>query len=98
MVNGDKGFFQWRFSPIEMLGFGFSIACVAVSITIWTVFTFQTKADAADSKVEFNDKIRGVTKDVDMLRSDLANVRSGVEAIGKDVSYIRGRLEPKSEK
>lgn len=98
MVNGDKDFFHWRFSPVEMLGFGFSIACVAVSITIWTVFTFQTKDDARGVKIEFEDKIKGVKNEVEGLRSELSNVRSGVESIGKDVSYIRGRLEPKTGK
>lgn len=83
-------FFDWRFSPVEMIGFGFSIATVAVSITLWSVSTFQSKQDAIEVRQQ-------IERRIDAIESQVNTMRQSLENVARDTSYIRGRLEPKSQ-
>lgn len=89
MDGAARGPMEWRFSIVETVGFGFSIACVTVAVTLWSVATFQTKEDALSAKAD-------VERQVQHLREEVATLRAGIDAVAKDVSYIRGRLEPKN--
>jgi hypothetical protein len=79
----------WRFNLGETLGFGFSLASVAVAITLWSVTNFQSKVDAAEEK-------HSMEKRIEAVEIQMVLVRSSVDSVAKDVSYIRGRLEPKT--
>lgn len=72
---------QWRLSLAETLAFGVSIAMLVYFITD----KFQSKDDA--TKLE---------KRVEKVELEISQVKEGINLISKDVSYIRGRLEPKS--
>ena len=52
---------------------------------------FQSKSDAEKMENDLKDWIRKV-------EADVSKVQSSLENIGKDVSYIRGRIEPKNSK
>lgn len=84
------GLLGLRFSPMEVLGGAFSLAAMAVSITLWSIATFQSKQDAVLIKAELEKRIESVEGEVQLMRQSL-------ESVAKDVSYIRGRIEPKSD-
>jgi hypothetical protein len=81
-------FIEWRFSPIETAGAAFSLASVCVGITLWSVSTFQSKVDAQEVKVHLEKRIENI-------EAQMATMRMSLEAVARDTSYIRGRLEPK---
>lgn len=89
MDSNNGRMMGWRFSIVEMVGFGFSVGAVTVAITLWSVSTFQTKVDAVAVKQDFD-------RQVESLKVEVATLRAGIDAVAKDVSYIRGRLEPKN--
>ena len=78
----------WRFNIIETVGFGFSLASVAVAITLWSMSNFQSRAEAEEAKRVTEAKISN-------LEAQMSQIRSNMDTISRDVSYIRGRLEPK---
>ena len=78
----------WRFSLVETAGFAFSLASVAVAITLWTVSTFQSKDEAKEIKAQLESRIVSIEAETRALRDSM-------NGVAKDVSYIRGRLEPK---
>lgn len=66
------------------------IAVVLVGAIIAVVDRFQTKADAAEA--------RGmVEKRLDALELQQGDMQNSLGAIAADVSYIRGRLEPRGK-
>lgn len=79
---------EWRFSIMETVSAALSLASLAVGITLWSMSTFQRKDDAVEMKAHLERRIDGV-------ESEMRNMRASVEGVAKDVSYIRGRLEPK---
>jgi hypothetical protein len=81
-------FIEWRFSPIETLGAAFSLASVAVGITLWSVSTFQSKVDAAEVRTHLE-------KRIESIEAQMTTMRASLEVVARDTSYIRGRLEPK---
>jgi hypothetical protein len=81
----------WRFSLAETAAFGFSLTSMSVAITLWTVGTFQSKEDAKEIKAQLEIRIQSIEQQTKELRNS-------VDGVAKDVSYIRGRLEPKNEK
>lgn len=83
-------FTSWRFSVIEAIGAAISLSSLAVGITLWSISTFQNKEDAIESKRMIEARIATVEDQVRMNRASL-------DAMAKDVSYIRGRLEPRLE-
>ena len=72
---------QWRLSLAETLSFGITIAVLVYFVTD----KFQSKEDA--QKLE---------RRVEKVETEISQVKEGINLISKDVSYIRGRLEPKS--
>lgn len=81
------GLLQWRLSLAETLAF----AATVVSITLWMLNFFQTKADANEWKDSMENR-------VGKIEVEISSIRGSMETIGRDVSYIRGRLEPKPER
>lgn len=81
-------FLEWRFSPIETVGAAFSLATMAVGITLWSVTTFQSKSDAAEMK--FN-----LERRIESIEAQMSTMRSSLEVVARDTAYIRGKLEPK---
>lgn len=73
---------QWRLSLAETLSFGVTIAVLVYFITD----KFQSKEDAM--KLE---------RRVEKVEAEISQVKEGINAISKDVSYIRGRLEPRGK-
>lgn len=67
----------------------FSVAAVAVSITIYFNNKFQSKSDADKVETDLKAWIRKV-------ETDVSKVQSSLERIAENVSYIRGRIEPKT--
>lgn len=66
----------------------FSVAAVAVSIAVYVSSKFQSKADADKVETDLKAWIRKV-------ETDVSKVQSSLERIAENVSYIRGRIEPK---
>jgi hypothetical protein len=79
---------EWRFSIMETFGAALSMASLAVGITLWSIATFQRKEDAIEIKIQLERRI-------DVIESEVRVMRASVEGVAKDVSYIRGRIEPK---
>lgn len=75
---------KWRLTLAESL----ALVVTVVSVTIWIITTFQSKSDAQ----EWKNAIEGR---VGAIEEQLTQMRNNMDGIGKDVSYIRGRLEPK---
>jgi hypothetical protein len=77
----------------------FGVASVAVGITIWAVYTFQSKDDAKESEKNLREMLLNtrveLAHDIAGLSSDLTSLRNEYSSMAKDISYIRGRLEPK---
>jgi len=82
--NSVSTLLKWRFTFSEMVAFAF----VVISITLWSLATFQSKSDAAIVSSSHERDFEKLEKRIDGLSQTL-------NAIGNDVSYIRGRLEPK---
>jgi vacuolar-type H+-ATPase subunit I/STV1 len=81
-------FIEWRFSPVETIGAAFSLASVCVGITLWSVSTFQSKQDAQEVKTHLERRIENI-------EAQMNTIRTSLEHVARDISYVRGRLEPK---
>lgn len=81
-------FLDWRFSPIETIGAAFSLATMAVGITLWSISTFQSKSDAQEMKINLE-------KRIESIENQMVTMRSSLEVVARDTAYIRGKLEPK---
>jgi sensor domain CHASE-containing protein len=92
---------------LELVYICFAVACVAVGITLWTVWTFQTKSEAKELENRFDSHVGRVESNItsmrDQIKSDMDAIWEEVNVtkkefsnIARDVAYIRGRLEPKS--
>lgn len=79
----------WRFSAIELSSLAIALATITISITLWAVNTFQTKTDAKEQRLELR-------REIDNVTTSVKDMESRINKIGDDVSYIRGRMEPKS--
>jgi hypothetical protein len=97
-VNGGR-FIHWRFNSIETLGFGLSISSVAVAVVLWSFSTFKSKAEADKESVRLNRALElkdlAYEKRFSNLEDEIKVYRESVIKMSSDVSYIRGRLEPK---
>lgn len=73
---------NWKISLPE------SIALVAtvVSVTLWAQSTFQSKDDAKEIKLQFENRLSKV-------ESELVNLRNDISEVAKDTQFIRGKLE-----
>lgn len=73
---------------VEVIGFGLTVASVTACIVLWSVNYFQSKSAA--EKFESD-----VTSRVSKVESTVLENANIMNKINTDVSYIRGRLEPK---
>jgi len=67
-----------------------SVAGVALGAYAYLSNKFQTKDDANKVETDLKTWIRKV-------ETDVSKVQSSLELVGRDVSYIRGRLEPNNK-
>lgn len=74
---------QWRLSLAESL----ALAATVATLTLWLTAKFQSKEDA--EKLE---------KRVAAVEQELASLRSSMNSIAVDVSFIRGVLSPRGNK
>ncbi len=92
---------------IQLISVCFVVASVAVAITLWAVVTFQTKAEAKVQESRLKNDIEDVHKhltamrleakdDIRVVQAEVLGMRSEYAGIAKDLSYIKGRLEPKT--
>lgn len=88
--------FEWRFSVTETIGFGVGLATISVAITLWSISTFQTKEAAASEKAAIEVRLTSAEAQIGAVDSKVDGMRSSIESVAKDVSYIRGRLEQQS--
>ena len=86
----EKSGSQFKFGLVEIVGFGITIASVTTSIILWSTSNFQSKEDAKDFKVSVENRVNKVEADIQAMRTS-------TQQISIDVSYIRGRLEPKTK-
>lgn len=73
---------KWKLTLAETLAFGVTVAVMVV----WLSTNYQSKEDAS--------KLEGRIERVEL---EMSQMREGISNISKDVSYIRGRLEPRSK-
>lgn len=76
---------QWNITVLEAI----ILASGAIGIVIWAMNTFQKKDDAEEVKKALQERVYRVELELSSIRKDTSD-------ISRDVSYIRGRLEPQS--
>lgn len=69
----------------------FSVSAIVVGVFSYFVSRFQTKDEAM--RVEDGLKIW-----IQKVEADVSRVQTSLERISENVSYIRGRIEPKNPK
>lgn len=79
-----------KWSIEEVAAFAVTVASITTAIILWSISNFQSKQEANDLKNTVNERLSKVELEVQILRSSVGQ-------ISVDVSYIRGRLEPKSK-
>lgn len=79
-----------KWSIEEVVAFAVTIPSITTAIILWSISNFQSKAEANDLKQTVNERLSKVELEVQILRSSVGQ-------ISVDVSYIRGRLEPKAK-
>ena len=73
---------KWKLTLAETLAFGVTIAVMVV----WLSTNYQSKAEAL--KLESR---------IERVEMEMSQMRAGINQIASDVSYIKGRLEPRSK-
>lgn len=73
---------KWKLTLAETLAFGVTVAVMVV----WLSTNYQSKAEAL--KLESR---------IERVELEMSQMREGISNISKDVSYIRGRLEPRGK-
>ncbi len=66
----------------------FSVTVVALGVFSYFTQRFQTKMDSDKAEADMRAWIG-------RIETEVATMQTSLEGIGRDVSYIRGRLEPK---
>lgn len=77
-----------KWSIEEVVAFAVTVASITTAIILWSISNFQSKSEADSLKRDINERMSKVELEVQILRSSVGQ-------ISVDVSYIRGRLEPK---
>jgi len=78
-------FLSWRLTMAETLGACFTVGSTVAVIMLWANSNFQSKEDA----IKMDTRITSIEVRLDKLGD-------GITDIAKDVSYIRGKLEPQN--
>lgn len=79
-----------KWSLEEVAAFAVTVASITTAVILWSISNFQSKDEANDLKASLTDRLSKVELEVQILRSSVGQ-------ISVDVSYIRGRLEPKGK-
>lgn len=79
-----------KWSIEEVVAFAVTVASITTAVILWSISNFQSKDEANDLKNTVNERLSKVELEVQILRSSVGQ-------ISVDVSYIRGRLEPKTK-
>lgn len=77
-------FSKWRMSIVETI----AIASALVGVTVWVTMTFQSKLDATQHQNAIDTRFS-------VMQAEITSLNTSTNQIAVDVSYIRGRLEPK---
>ena len=77
-----------KWSIEEVVAFAVTVASITTAIILWSISNFQSKEEANSLKASIGERLTKVEMEVQILRSSVGQ-------ISVDVSYIRGRLEPK---
>lgn len=72
----------------QAAGVAFVVASVSVTIVMWAFSRFQTKREAQASNAHYKHL-------TEKLETDVEKISEGLAKLSEDVSYIRGRLEPR---
>lgn len=84
---------DWRFSIVETAGFAFSLTSLAVAITVWSLTTFQSKAEAIEASSQTERRIEKIDIEMNEVRNALYRIQS-------QTAFIAGRMgfkEPSKE-
>jgi hypothetical protein len=79
-----------KWSIEEVAAFAVTVASITTAVILWSISNFQSKEEASELKQNINERLSKVELEVQILRSSVGQ-------ISVDVSYIRGRLEPKGK-
>ena len=79
-----------KWSIEEVVAFAVTVASITTAIILWSISNFQSKDEANSLKASIGERLTKVEMEVQILRSSVGQ-------ISVDVSYIRGRLEPKTK-
>ena len=90
MMETKGRFIDWRLSMAETISGIITATGLTAGILLWSIKTYQSKEDAVEMKRQLEKRIEGVEAQITTMRTSLENV-------ARDTSYIRGRLEPKSK-
>lgn len=77
-----------KWSIEEVVAFAVTVASITTAVILWSISNFQSKEEANSLKASIGERLTKVEMEVQILRSSVGQ-------ISVDVSYIRGRLEPK---
>jgi len=82
-----RTFSNFKFNIFEVVAAMLSLSTLAVGITLWSMSTFQTKEVSLEHKVQ-------IEKRLDLLEFEMRTLKQGIHDVARDVSWIRGKLEP----
>lgn len=80
-----------KWSIEEVAAFAVTVASITTAVILWSISNFQSKDEANSLKASIGERLTKVELEVQILRSSVGQ-------ISVDVSYIRGRLEPKPKR
>jgi hypothetical protein len=80
----NKDVSNWKISLPNLL----VLMSMVVGVTTWSFQTFQSKEVAHREHAQFDARIQAA-------EGEIRNMHSTISDVAKDVSYIRGRLEPR---
>lgn len=91
-MSDEKHEVQFSLKTLKEIGGVFlTILSIVFGVFFWTTGEFQSKENARaiqqQNEARFHD-----------LYGAIGNIRNDVGGVAKDVNYIRGRLEPRTEK
>lgn len=74
----------------QIVAICFTVGTVCTLVVVWFFSMFQTKRAAIASE-------RSLRIHIDKVEADVEKMQTNLAKIGSDVSYIRGRLEPRPQ-
>ena len=83
-MQSAKGLLSWQLSLAETLSFGATVAI----FTLWAMSTFVAKSDVKEWQSNVDSRVA-------KIELQIVEMQKSQNQIAVDVSWIRGRLEPK---